>query len=90
MGPDEEPASVQPLHVVVGYGPQPQLLQPLHLDAVVHDVAQRVDPLAPGQRLLGPGDGPHDAEAESRMFVDLDLHGSKGCRSDQIRAVTSA
>ena len=62
---DEKPAAAQPLHFGVCDRMQPQLFEPLYLDAVVHDVAQRIDRTPLGERPFGLADGPDDAETET-------------------------
>ena len=57
MGADEEAAARQVRHVGVGHGPQPQLFEALDLDAVVDDVAQRVDRAALREGAFGLGAG---------------------------------
>ena len=74
VGTDEEALALETGHLLVGDGPQPQLLEALHLDAVVYDVAQRIDAAASGEGLLGLRDGPDHAEAEARFIVDFDVH----------------
>ena len=78
VGADEEPPARQAGHLLVGDGPQPQLFEPLHLDAVVDDIAQRIDRAAPGEGLFGLRDCPDHSEAESRFVVDFDVHGMRG------------
>ena len=43
MCADEECATLEAWHILVRYGVQAELLEALHLHAVVYDVAQRVD-----------------------------------------------
>ena len=61
-------------HVGVGHGPQPQLFEALDFDAVVDDVAQRVDRAALREGAFGLRDCADNAEAEARFIVDLNTH----------------
>ena len=70
----EEAAAAQARHVVVRDGAQPEAFEPLHLDAVVDDISQRIDRTTPCEGLLGLRDGPDYSEAESRFVVYFDLH----------------
>ena len=74
VGADEEAAARQVRHVGVGHGPQPQLFEALDLDAVVDDVAQRVDRAALPEGAFGLRDCADNAEAEARFIVDLNTH----------------
>ena len=58
----------------VGHGPQPQLFEAPDLDAVVDDVAQRVDRAALREGAFGLRDCADNAEAEARFIVDLNTH----------------
>ena len=81
MGADEEPPSAEALHLGVGYGFESELLEPLHLDAVVDDVPERKDGASLPECLLGAGDGSDDSEAESRPVIDGDFHALSDCRT---------
>ena len=74
MGTNEQAATTQTLHIGVGYGLQSELLEALHLDAVMHDVAQRVDRTTLSQSLFGSRDGTHHTETKTRIIVDDDFH----------------
>ena len=71
---DEEPPASQTVQIGVRHRVQPQPFEPLHLDPVVDDVAQRIDRTVVGQRPFGLVDSPHDAETEPRFIVDLHAH----------------
>ena len=68
---DEQPPAAQCGHVGVGYGAQPQPFEALHFDAVVDDVAQRIDRTPLGEGFLGLRNSPDYAEAEARFVIDL-------------------
>ena len=74
VGADEEPAARQLRHVGVGDGPQSQPFETLDFDAVVNDVAERIDRGAPSEGLFGLRDCADNAEAEARFIVDLNTH----------------
>ena len=71
VGADEEAAARQVRHVGVGYGAQPQPFEALHFDAVVDDVAQRIDRTPLGEGFLSLRNSPDYAEAEARFVIDL-------------------
>ena len=74
VGADEEPAARQLRHVGMGDGPQPQSFETLDFDAVVNDVAERIDRGTPFEGLFGLRDCADNAEAEARFIVDLNTH----------------
>jgi hypothetical protein len=53
---------------------QAQSLKSLHLNAVMHDIAQRADLAHTAQRLLGNLDSTHYAEAEARIIINRNAH----------------
>ena len=71
VGADEQPPAAQCGHVGVGYGAQPQPFEALHFDAVVDDVAQRIDRTPLGEGFLSLRNSPDYAEAEARFVIDL-------------------
>ena len=75
VGANQHPPACRLGHSVARERVQPQLFEPLHLDAVVDDVAQRKDRTPLGERRFGLVDSPDHAEAEPRFVVDFDLHG---------------
>ena len=75
VGADEEIVTTQLLHIAVGDGTQAQRLKTLHLHTVMHNIAQRIDFATKLlQRSLGSRDGAHNAKAETRILVNLDIH----------------
>ena len=74
MGADEEPPASQTVQIGVRHRVQPQPFEPLHLDPVVDDVAQRVDRAALREGAFGLRDCADNAEAEARFIVDLNTH----------------
>lgn len=67
MGADEKAAARQVRHVGVGHGPQSQPFEALDLDAVVNDVAERVDRAALREGAFGLRDCADNAEAEADL-----------------------
>lgn len=58
----------------MGDGMESQLLEALHLDAVVHDVAKRVHLAMLAKSTLGLANSPNNTEAEARIIVYAYLH----------------
>jgi hypothetical protein len=58
----------------VGNGTQAESLEALHLNTVVHNVAQRRHLANTLERLLSLANGTHNTEAEARVFVYRNTH----------------
>ena len=71
---NEQSTTTQMLHILVRNSLQTKLFQALHLDTIMHDVAQRIDRTALRQSLLSPRNGAHHTETKTRIIVDQYLH----------------
>ena len=61
-------------HIVVRNGLQTKFFEALYLNAIMHNVAQRIDCTALRQSLLSPRNGSHHTETKTRIIVDYYLH----------------
>ena len=58
---------------------EPEASEPLHLGAVVDDIAQTVETAVAGELVLGGADSLHHPEAIACVVVDPDIHSANSC-----------
>jgi hypothetical protein len=74
MRSNKEGSAAKIFDIVVCHRAQSQRLKALHLNTIMHDIAQRIDLAKALQRNLRLADGTHHAEAETRIIVDYNAH----------------
>jgi len=77
MGTEQDLGIVDVAHLVVIDGDEPHLLQAVALLAIVHDVAQAIEPFLLRKFLLSLADGTRHTETKARTLVDFYFHAAK-------------
>ncbi len=74
VGTDEHPSAGEGIELLVPHRAESQRLQPLHFEAVVHDIAQASHPTAGRKRPFRLRDGVDHPEAETRSGIYFDIY----------------